>query len=241
MLEIRNLSVRYGDVQALKNINLRINSGFTAIVGPNGSGKSTLLKALAGLVKYEGRILFNGRPFSTLDPVMRRKLITYIPPYASAMPDMNIGDVLLVGEGVRHEKLDYYVDLFDLSPLLRRRVWEVSSGELQRALIARGLSRDSTIYGVDEPISHTDVKYQLRILKELRSISSGNKHVLVASNQLNPVLNFADEVIALRGGNLYFFGRVSDFISEEVIRGLYGIKVKVVRVNSLIDVIPAID
>ena len=241
MLEFRGLSVKYGRVNALRNINLRIDSGFTAIVGPNGSGKTTLLKALAGITEYEGEIILNGKPISSFDPVTRRKLITYIPPYTQAMPDMNIGDILLVGEGISRDKLEHYVKLMDVSNLLERRVWEVSSGELQRALIARGLSRNSIIYSVDEPVSHTDVKYQLRVLKELKDISLRSKHVLIASNQLNPVLRFADEVIALKKGSVHFFGSLPEFLNEDIIKGLYGINVKVVRINSLIDVVPTID
>ncbi len=239
MFEVRNLSVAYGGLRALKEVSFKVSEGFVAIIGPNGSGKTTLLKALAGLIDYEGEIFVEGKPISSLDPVARRKLITYVPPYIQAMPDMNIGDILLVGESLNHSMLEYYVKVFDVDLLLERKVWEVSSGELQRALIARGLSRDSIIYGIDEPISHTDVKYQLRVLEELKRVSlRKRKHVLVASNQLNPLLRFANEVIALKNGEVYFSGYLNEFLNEDIIRGLYGINVKIVNVDSLIDVIP---
>jgi len=236
---VRNLSVAYGGLRALKEVSFKVSDGFIAIIGPNGSGKTTLLKALAGLIDYEGEIFIEDKPISSLDPATRRKLITYVPPYIQAMPDMNIGDILLVGESLNHSMLEYYVKVFDVDLLLERKVWEVSSGELQRALIARGLSRDSIIYGIDEPISHTDVKYQLRVLEELKRVSSRKgKHVLVASNQLNPLLRFADEVIALKNGEVYFSGCLNEFLNEDIIRGLYGINVKIVNVDSLVDVIP---
>ena len=241
MLRVVNLSVAYGELMALRNINLSIGSGLTAVVGPNGSGKTTLLKALAGLMQYEGNILLDGKPLSLLNPATQRRLVTYIPPYVQAMPDMNIGDVLLVGEGIDMGRLEYYVKMLDVDGLLERRIWEVSSGELQRSLIARGLSRNSLIYCVDEPISHTDVKYQLRILRELKEISVRDKYVLVASNQLNPVLSFADRVIALRKGDIYFSGDLEEFLNEGLIRGLYGVRVRIVRIGSLIDVVPVAD
>ena len=238
MLEVRRISVRYGSTIALSNISFELKEGLTALVGPNGSGKTTLLKALAGLVECEGDVLLNNLRISELPSAERRKAITYIPPYVSAMPELNIGDLMLTGESIDLDRLNYYVKEFGLEGLLNRRIWEVSAGELQRSLLARGLSRDSAIYAVDEPFSHTDIKNQLIVLKELRRIAKMGKLVIVASNQLNPILGFSDSVIALKKGKMFFKGSLSEFLREDIIGMLYEVNVKVFRSGPAIGVVP---
>jgi iron complex transport system ATP-binding protein len=238
-LEVRGLSVTYGAVKALKNIDLRLKEGVNVLIGPNGAGKSTLLKALACIVPYEGAVVVDGHEISSLDPSERMRVITYIPPYVPALPDVTVGDLLLVDTSVDRERLNFYAAFLDLNHLLERRIWEVSSGELERALIARGLSRDSAIYAVDEPLAHTDIRYQVRVLKELKELAwKEGKVVIVASNQLNPIMNFADYVIALKSGELFFSGPLEEFLSEELITKLYGVKVKLLKEGSYVDVLP---
>ncbi len=238
-LEVKRLSVDYGAVKALRNIDLELGEGVTVLIGPNGAGKSTLLKALACIVPYKGSVVFNNHEISSLHPSERMKLITYIPPYVPALPDITIGDLLLVDTSMDRSRLNYYVNFLDLNHLLERRIWEVSSGELERALIARGLSRNSAIYEVDEPLAHTDIRYQVRVLKELRELAwREGKIVLIASNQLNPIMNFADYVIALRGGELFFTGPAKEFLKEKIIAKLYGIKVKLLKEGPYVDILP---
>lgn len=222
----------------MKGLDLAIPEGMVIIVGPNGAGKTTFLKAVTGLLKYTGKVLIDDVEITEISSQEKSKYLTYIPPTVPAMPEMNIGDLLLTGPALDKNLLERYVQLLGLSELLDRKIWEVSSGELERALIARGLARGSKVIGVDEPLSHADIKYQLRILKELKALSRKGKIVLVATNQLNPVLNFADMVIALVNGNLLYFGSTEGFLHEELISKLFNVKVKIVKHDGLVDVLP---
>ena len=144
MLVVKNLEVFYGNFKAISNVNLELRSGsLVAVIGPNGAGKSTLLKAIAGMLSYNGTITIEDVEVRELSPWERVKYVTYVPATIATTVDITIGDLLLSTEGVDLGLLENYVRMFDLGSLLNRKIWEVSTGELERALIVRGLSRFS--------------------------------------------------------------------------------------------------
>jgi len=238
VLKLNDVTVRYGQFTALDGVTVRVGQGVTLILGPNGAGKTTLLKAVSGIVRYEGSVKISGKEVRNLSLALKGKYVSYVPPTVTAMPEMNIGDLILTDYSINHDLLEKYVQILELKHLLSRRLWEVSSGELARALLARGLARGSTVIAVDEPLSHIDIKHQLRLLKELRALGRTGKVVLIASNQLNPALTYSDYVLALKGGKAVFFGSVKEFLETDILSSIYGVKVKVVTEDGLIDVIP---
>lgn len=209
-----------------------------AVVGPNGAGKTTLLKALSGLVSYEGVVKILGRDLRVVGAEERVRLITYVPPVVDVMPDMTVGDLILSDPMVDRGLLEKYVELFGLSRLLRRGLSRVSSGELSRALLVKGLSRNSSVLALDEPLSHIDMRFQLVLLKHLRTLSAGDKVVLVASNQLNPLLSYADSVVALKNGEVVFTGDVRGFLRSKTPEEVYEVRFEVVVKDGYVDLIP---
>ncbi len=240
MLKVRNLRVGYGGREVIKGISFELRGCVAALIGPNGSGKTTLLKAIAGILRYEGEVLINGRRVNELSTYERGRYVTYIPPTVSGMPDMSVGDLLLTGRDVSLERLEYYAELLGVKDLLYRRLWEVSSGELERALIARGLARDSLVYLIDEPLSYTDMKYQIIILKHLRRLAGEGRLVIIASNQLNPLLNYVDRILAIKDGRLFLNSTLKDGVKGLSVKlsELYGVKVKVLESDGYLDVVP---
>lgn len=239
MLVVKNLEVFYGNFKAISNVNLELRSGsLVAVIGPNGAGKSTLLKAIAGMLSYNGTITIEDVEVRELSPWERVKYVTYVPATIATTVDITIGDLLLSTEGVDLGLLENYVRMFDLGSLLNRKIWEVSTGELERALIVRGLSRFSKVYLFDELLSHIDLRYQIRVLKHLRTLVSAGRLVLVASNQLSPLLNFTDYVVAIKAGKLLAAGRTDEVICNELLKELYGVKAEIVKHRNIIDVVP---
>ncbi len=239
MLVVKNLEVFYGDFKAISNVNLKLRPGLLiAVIGPNGAGKSTLLKAIAGMLNYSGSITIEDMEVRELSPGERIRYVTYVPATIAATVDITMGDLLLGTEGVDLRELENYVCMFDLRNLLNRKVWEVSTGELERALIVRGLSRPSKVYLFDELLSHIDLRYQIRVLKHLRRLVSEGRLVLVASNQLSPLLNFTDYVLAIKAGKLLAAGPTDEVICSELLKELYGVKAEIIRHRNLIDVVP---
>lgn len=237
-MEVRNLSVSYGGVQVLKGVDLRLNAGLTAVIGPNGAGKTTLLKAISGLVDFQGVIKLFDRELNSLDRAERVRLVTYVPPIVEALPDVTVGDLILSDLTVNHGLLLKYIEILQLHRLLTRKLCLVSSGELSRALLARGLSRNSRVIALDEPLSHVDVRFQLILLKHLRALSQDGRVILIASNQLNPLLSHIDYVVAVKEGEVVFIGSVADLLKTDTLSRIYGVRFEVVRVGDFTDLIP---
>jgi ABC-type cobalamin/Fe3+-siderophores transport system ATPase subunit len=240
MLNTSKVRVSYDGLAVLHDISFEIREpSVVAILGPNGSGKTTLLRALSGLVKYVGSVRISGSEVAELKPWERPKYVTYVPPTISIMADLTIGDLITIGnERADLSKIDYLAGLLGIKELLNRKVWEVSSGEFERSLIVRGLSRDSLIYALDEPLSHTDLKYQLIVLKLAMKIKRQGKIILIASNQLSPLINFADYILMLKNGKVVRYGTVRDVVSEDLFAEVYGVKAKVLKDENIFDVVP---
>jgi len=239
MLVVKKLEVFYGNFKAISNVNLKLRSGsLVAVIGPNGAGKSTLLKTIAGMLSYSGSITIENVEVRELSPWERIRYVTYVPATIATTVDITVGDLLLSTEGVDLRALENYVRIYDLRNLLNRRIWEVSTGELERALIVRGLSRLSKVYLFDELLSHIDLRYQIRVLKHLRRLVNEGRLVLVASNQLSPLLNFTDYVVAIKAGKLLAAGPTDEVICNELLKELYGVKAEIIRHRNLIDVVP---
>ncbi|MGC8975004.1 MAG: ATP-binding cassette domain-containing protein [Thermoprotei archaeon] len=238
VLEVIKLSVFYDGAQVLREVSFFLGGGVVAVVGPNGSGKTTLLKAVSGLVSYEGSVKILNKELSVLSADERAKLVTYVPPLVDVMPDMSVGDLILSDPLTDKRLLEKYVDLFELSSLLKRRLSRVSSGELSRALLVKGLSRNPRVLALDEPLSHIDMRFQLILLKLLRVLSGEGKVIIVASNQLNPLLSYVDEVIALKKGEVIFAGNVADFLKLSTPEKIYGVKFEILLKDKYVDLIP---
>ncbi len=238
VLEVSRLCVSYDNTQVLRGVSFTLGEGIAAVVGPNGAGKTTLLKAISGLINYEGSVKILNKDLSSLAAEERAKLVTYVPPIVDVMPDMSVGDLILSDPLIDRELLEQYVYLFELSTLLKRRLSRVSSGELSRALIVKGLSRNSRIIALDEPLSHIDMRFQLILLKHLRTLSKEGKTILIASNQLNPLLNYTDKIIALKKGETIFTGNTTDFIKTNTPEKIYDVKFETILKDKYIDLIP---
>ncbi len=238
MLRVKNLSVAYGKANVIKSVSFELRPSLVALIGPNGSGKTTLLKAIAGMIPYSGEVLINGINLRRIRADERTKYVTYVPPTISALPDMTIGDLLLSDSNADVALLEKYVRIFGVEHLLFRRIWEVSSGELERALLARGLARRSKVLLVDEPLSYTDVRYQLVVMRCLRKLANEGRVVVVASNQLNPLLNYVDHVLALKDGKLFINASLKTGVDEDKLSELYGVKMKVITIGNIVDVVP---
>lgn len=163
-LEVQNLSVRFGEFQALEGVSLTVPEGaFVAIVGPNGAGKSTLLKAILGLVPFRGEVRILGRPLPETDPLW----FGYVPQIKTFDRTFPALALELVATGLRRRWP------FRLSPqereealsalrwvgaeeLALRPLGRLSGGQLQRVYLARALIRRPRILLLDEPATGVD-------------------------------------------------------------------------------------
>jgi branched-chain amino acid transport system ATP-binding protein len=159
VLELRNVSVSYGPVDAVRGIDLDVGEAeIVALVGPNGAGKTSTLRAISGFVPYEGSIQFDGGDLRRLSvqAAARRGLI-HVPEGRRVWPTLTVHENLQVGTTARRGRAEGYSidDVYDLFPplasLRRRDGWALSGGEQQMVAIGRALVAGPRVLLLDEP------------------------------------------------------------------------------------------
>ncbi|MFI3250752.1 MAG: ABC transporter ATP-binding protein, partial [Eubacteriales bacterium] len=159
MLQIDNLAVSYGGIQAVKGISLSVEEGqIVTLIGANGAGKSTTLRTIAGLIKpASGSIIYQGEEISgqTPDSIVS-KGITLVPEGRRVFADMTVLENLKIGAYLRKDDLDEDIRwIYDLFPRLEERSWQaagtLSGGEQQILAVGRALMSHPKIMMMDEP------------------------------------------------------------------------------------------
>jgi iron complex transport system ATP-binding protein len=227
-LTVEGLSVRYGATQAIAGVDLAAHPGeVLAVIGPNGSGKSSLVKAIAGLVKHEGVVSFDG---STVRP----ERIGYMPQDIGARAALTVLEAVLLGRlgrlglRVRPEDLatvEAVLGELDLMPLASRSLGELSGGQRQLVFLAQALASEPALLLLDEPISALDIRHQLEVMEiVLRMTKARNLTTLIVLHDLNIAARFADVVAVMRQGRLIRHGRPRLVIDQGMVASVFGVE-----------------
>lgn len=208
-ITVQDLTVRYGDVLALKDASLELkNSRICGLVGMNGSGKSTLFKAIMGLVKPDsGTVRVNGGT-----PAQARKsaAIGYVPQSEDvdwAFP-VSVHDVVMMGRyghmgftrrPSKADKLavDEALERVELTDYAQRQIGQLSGGQKKRAFVARGIAQDATILLLDEPFAGVDKRSEATITRLLREQARAGAAILISTHDLHALPELADEAVLL--------------------------------------------
>jgi putative spermidine/putrescine transport system ATP-binding protein len=213
-LEIRGLSVRYGDVQALRNISLSVRKGeLFALVGPSGSGKSTLLLCIAGFVSSaSGSISLEGRDITSL-PANTREIGMVFQSY-TLFPHMtvfeNIGYPLRVRRKseieVRHRVAEM-LTLLHLEDYKHRYPDEISGGQQQRVALARALAFNPNVLLLDEPLGAVDRKLKIELQSEIRRVQRTAQTTLIyVTHDQKEAMALSDRMAVLDEGRILQIG-----------------------------------
>jgi iron complex transport system ATP-binding protein len=242
MIKADHLTVRFGPALALDSVSFDVAPAeWVSLIGPNGAGKTTLLRAVAQLVRADGRVLLAGRPANGLAHRKLAKLIAYVPQHPELPPEMTGFDYVLLGRtphigyfGVESSAdLRICVDLLDqlgLSQLAHRRLRTMSGGEAQRLVLARALAQQAPVLLLDEPTSALDLGRRvdaLELVDELRRERSLT--VLSAIHDLTLAGQFADRLVLLGDGRITACGDAAAVLNEETLSPAFGTGVRVLR------------
>jgi ABC-type Fe3+/spermidine/putrescine transport system ATPase subunit len=210
VLELRQISQQYADQPLLSDINLQVAAGeIVAILGPSGSGKSTLLKIVAGLQASDaGSVWFDGHDITAMPPEQRRFALMFQD--FALFPHLNVLDNVAFGLIEQHrpkcrarEQSLQMLDVFGLTPLAKRRVWDLSGGEQQRVALARALIIQPRVMLLDEPFSALDVDLRLALRDEFRArIQAAGMPSLLVTHDESEARAMADRAVRLVQGCL---------------------------------------
>jgi len=223
MLEIKDLSVHYGQALALERITLSVpEKGLTAIIGPNGAGKTTLLKAVSRLVEpTRGSILLNNKSLLTHGPHDLAQMgIAHCPEGRRVFPEMTVMENLLIGGYILpRTKMPYQLQMaFELFPILKERMGQLAStlsgGEQQMLAIARGLMPAPSLLLIDEPsLGLSPIMIEL-VEKTVESIKDSGTSVLISEGNVDLIQGIAQNVYVFDHGVSVFCGMVSEIMSD---------------------------
>jgi len=231
LLEINDLIVLYGEIEALRGISLKVDAGqVVTLLGSNGAGKSTTLRAISGLAKpAAGEILFDGKSIVGLGPEAIVRLgISHVPEGRRVFPGLTVKENIMLGASNRRvakAQLSREADaMFDLFPDIRafsdKLGWTLSGGQLQMVAVARGLMAKPRLLLLDEPslgLAPVIVQAVFRIIAEIRR----DTPVLLVEQNARMGLSVADYGYVLETGRLALGGKPDELWGNEAIRAAY--------------------
>ncbi len=231
LLEINDLIVLYGEIEALRGVSLKVDEGqVVTLLGSNGAGKSTTLRAISGLAKpAAGEILFEGKSIVGLGPEAIVRLgISHVPEGRRVFPGLTVKENIMLGASNRRvakAQLSREADaMFDLFPDIRQFAdklgWTLSGGQLQMVAVARGLMAKPRLLLLDEPslgLAPVIVQAVFRIIAEIRRDTT----VLLVEQNARMGLSVADYGYVLETGRLALGGKPDELWGNEAIRAAY--------------------
>ncbi|MBC6410972.1 MAG: ABC transporter ATP-binding protein [Ekhidna sp.] len=225
LLSTENLSIGYGEKVLAKALSLELKAGeLVGLIGQNGVGKSTLIRTLAGLqTKLSGEIHYNGTFMEK--PKELAKLVSIV---LTGKPDtLNLSVVELLALG-RHpytgwlgylkeddkKKIEKALSLMEINYIANKKLFELSDGQLQKAMIARALAQDTKVIILDEPTSHLDLKNKIDVLELLKKISNQGKCVLISTHEVGLAGKYCDRFWCMDFGEEMLMGEPQHLIKE---------------------------
>lgn len=221
LLEARHLSISFGARPVIRDLNFIVQLGdFFVILGPNGAGKTTLLKALLGLVPYKGQVIW------------RKQLnLSYLPQHLS--PAFFQAYPLSVREffqfkNAQEKQTKHALEAVGLKPeeILAKSPSQLSSGQLQRLMVAWSLVDNPQLLLLDEPTLSIDAKGEETLYSLLYHLwRERGLTIILVSHELDVVVNLATKVLCLRGEQICY-GPPLEVLTPQMLRQLYGMRLK---------------
>ena len=231
MLSIKNLSVRYGGIHALRGISFDVPAGqIVTLIGANGAGKSTTLNAIVGLVKADGgSINWNGHPIlNGRTKSIVESGVVLVPEGRRVFPNLNVSENLYLGAYSRSDKADIEIDLehvFTLFPRLKERYKQkagtLSGGEQQMLAVGRALMTRPQVLMMDEPSLGLAPIIVSVIFDIIRQINAEGVTVLLVEQNAKAALDVAHTGYVMETGTISFSGSGHDLLADDRIRQAY--------------------
>ena len=231
MLEVKDLVVNYGVIQALKGISFEVNEGeVIALIGANGAGKTTTLQTISGMLQpTSGQVLLEG---VDITKVPGHKIVSmgmaHVPEGRRVFPGLTVLENLKMGAYTRSNKkeiADTFERIYESFPRLKERqnqlAGTLSGGEQQMLAMGRALMSQPRIVLMDEPSMGLSPIYVDEIFKIIQSISDAGTTVLLVEQNAKKALSIADRAYVLETGNIVLSGNADALMNDDSIKKAY--------------------
>ncbi len=228
------------DAIILNGIDIKMKEAqLISIIGPNGVGKSTLIHCIDHILSpSKGVVMVDDINVSDYRPKDLAKKIGYVPYTSGDSFPMTVVDTVLMGRNPHHKWKSLHEDMIvveeamrmmDVSDLAMRQFNELSAGQHQRVMLARGIAQEPEILLLDEPTANLDIRHQMDVIRLLKELSvKKNIMVIMISHDLNLASKYSDNIIMMSEGRIYAVGTPEEVITEANIKHVYDVDSEII-------------
>ena len=229
MIEIKNVSKKYGNKVALNNVNFKVEDGeIFAFIGHNGAGKTTLIKAITGIHEFdEGEILINGK--SIVDsPIECKKEIAYMPDNPELYENMKaidfinfICDMYEIDQEKKKKNIKKYAELFEIDNNLNDLISSFSHGMKQKVVLIASLAHNPKILIMDEPFVGLDPKAVFDVKKVMNEMVKEGKTVFFSTHILDVAEKLCSKVAIIKNGEIIKTGSMKEIKGDKSLEKVF--------------------
>lgn len=229
MINIKNVTKKYGDKKALNNVSFNVESGeIFAFIGHNGAGKTTMIKSIVGILDFdEGDILINNTSIKK-EPIKCKKQMAYVPDNPDLYENMKaidfinfICDMYEVKETQRKEKIEKYAKMFEIENNLNDDISSFSHGMKQKIALIAALSHNPEILIMDEPFVGLDPKAVYDMKEVMRNMAKSGKTIFFSTHILDVAEKLCDRVAIIKDGSITTIGKMKDIKGNESLEEVF--------------------
>jgi len=239
-ITINGLEFGYRTFPILKGIDVVFDkSELVSIIGPNGVGKSTLIHCMNKiLTPNDNSVFIDGRDVKTINVKEMAKVMGYVPYTATNTFPISVIDAVMMGRhphskyGSMEKDMEISYDMLEklgIEDLAMRPINELSAGQLQKVILAKGLAQQPKVLLLDEPTANLDIKHQLGVTKLLHDICrETGMTIIMICHDLNIAAKYSDRMLMMSEGKIYAAGTPEEILTKDNVRNVYGVDCEVI-------------
>ena len=229
MIEIKNVTKKYGDFKAVDNVSFTVNDGdIFAFIGQNGAGKTTLIKSIVGIHDFdEGDILINGKSIKK-DPIACKKEMAYVPDNPETYEHMKaidyinfICDMYDIDTETREKNIKKYAKLFEMEDKLNDTIDSYSHGMKQKIVLISALAHDPKVLIMDEPFVGLDPKAVFDIKEVMNEMVKEKKIIFYSTHILDVAEKLCSRVAIIKKGKLIKVGSMKEIKGDKSLEKVF--------------------
>lgn len=241
--QLRQATVRKAGRDLLAGVDLELSAGeLVVILGPNGAGKSTLLRVLAGLeLLASGEAQLGGAAIAKVERRELARQVAMVEPMVELPFGYSVEQVVMMGRAPHMDAwfegeqdwahVNAALQLMDCEALRERDFRSLSSGEMQRVLVASALAQQPCVLLLDESAAFLDVRHQMELFDALGRLTAGGYLVVAVTHDWNLAARWASRMVLLKEGRVVATGTPEELAKEPLLREVFGVALEVLRVE----------